>query len=72
MTGLPKEVIEAKKLLESLGYRVTKPKTVTAAHTPALNAVGKPYGANFNPKIRTPLTSIARLSAPQNGFSWVK
>ena len=40
---------------------------------PGLNAVGKPYSASYDPnyRIRTPLTSIARLSKPQICFPWV-
>jgi len=53
--------------LRAEGYRVTKPRAPKAKATvPALNAIGKPYGANFDPnwKRRNALTTIARLYKP--------
>lgn len=60
---------QAISLLKSNGYRVTRPRGAVDRATLGLNAIGKPYGANFDPnyRIRTPLTSIRRLSAPYSG-----
>jgi hypothetical protein len=44
------ELERALALVKAAGYRVTKPKP--KATTPALNAVGKPYGANYDPNYR--------------------
>jgi hypothetical protein len=53
--------------LKANGYRVTKPRKPDQER-PALNAIGKPYSEQYDPnyKRRTPLTSIARLSAPMD------
>ena len=53
---------QALTIVKAAGYRVSKPrKRVTAL---GLNAVGEPYSPNYDPayKLRTPLTSIRRLS----------
>jgi hypothetical protein len=72
MGALMTDLEQAITLLKAAGYRVSKPRQ---KQTPiGLNAVGKPYGANFDPsyKLRTPLTSIKRLYAPfGNGIRWV-
>jgi hypothetical protein len=50
------QLSEALAMVKAAGYRVSKPRAKAAA--PTLNAVGKPYGANFDPnyrmKYRTP------------------
>lgn len=49
--------LEARKLelalatVKAAGYRVTKPRKAKAP-APTLNAVGKPYGANYDPNYR--------------------
>lgn len=41
------------ELLTAQGYRITKPRTAKAkCAVPALNAVGKPFGAQYDPKYR--------------------
>ena len=54
---------QALAIVKAAGYRVSKPKAKVVAK--ALNAVGKPYGANYDPnyrmKYRTP-----RLSRTQS------
>lgn len=59
------------QFLKTLGYRVSMPKP-KKQERPLLNAVGKPFGANYDPKykIKTPKTSIKRLYGPNN-FPWV-
>jgi hypothetical protein len=59
-------------MVKSAGYRVTKSRPKTRRVRPALNALGKPLSPLFDPnyKMKTPLTSIARLRGPQN-FPWV-
>ena len=47
-------------IVKAAGYRVTKPKTKAPART--LNAIGKPYGANYDPNYRMKYrTSLAFL-----------
>jgi hypothetical protein len=50
-------VEEALAVVKAAGFKVTKPRAKKAA-APALNAVGKPYGASYDPnyrmKYRTP------------------
>jgi hypothetical protein len=44
---------DAISLLVAHGYKVTKPKARTVKiERPKLNAVGKPYGASYDPKYR--------------------
>jgi CHAT domain-containing protein len=66
---------QAIAMVKAAGYRVTKPRPRRARNAaPAVNAVGKPYGANFDPnyRMRTPRTSIARLLAPMpKNTPWV-
>ena len=72
MGALMTDIVQAINLLKAAGYRVSKPRPKVAL---GLNAVGKPYGANFDPsyKLRTPLTSIKRLYAPYgNAMQWVR
>jgi len=49
---------EALAVVKAAGYRVSKPRAKKEAKPLGLNAVGKPYGANFDPnyrmKYRTP------------------
>ncbi|HMF27529.1 MAG TPA: hypothetical protein VKE42_02090, partial [Candidatus Cybelea sp.] len=60
-----RELDKAIAVLKAAGYRVVKPRTKTIV-APRLNAVGKPYGANYdsNYKMRHKPTSIKRLYAP--------
>lgn len=60
------------QFLKALGYRVSMPRAKTVER-PRLNAVGKPFGANYDPKykIKTPKTSIKRLYGPMTNFPWV-
>ena len=53
-------------LLEARGYRITKPKPrAPRCAVPVLNAVGKPYGANYDPKYRVKhRTTTAHLFKP--------
>jgi hypothetical protein len=50
--------------LKALGFRVTKPKA--KAKRPLLNAIGKPFGANYDPnyKMKHRLPPISRLCKP--------
>jgi hypothetical protein len=59
---------QAISVLKAAGYRVSKPHK--SATVPALNAIGKPYGVNYDPnyKIKTGLTRITRLYMPQGFF----
>ena len=43
--------VQAIEVLKAAGYRITKPRKPTTARR-TLNALGKPYGANFDPKYR--------------------
>jgi hypothetical protein len=64
---------QALTIVKLAGYRVSKPRPKVTAL--GLNAVGKPYNANFDHgyKLRTPLTSIKRLYAPYgNQMQWVQ
>lgn len=67
-------ITDAIALLTANGYRVSKARPKRTAAVPALNAIGRPYGPNYDPhyKIKTPLTSIARLRAPQSGIRFVQ
>jgi hypothetical protein len=60
-----KEMIAA---LEAQGFRVTKRRgrAIVTAPPLGLNAVGKPYGANYDPnyRMRIPRTTVARLYKP--------
>jgi hypothetical protein len=38
--------------LKASGYRVTKARAARVETTPVLNAIGKPYGSNFDPNYR--------------------
>jgi hypothetical protein len=68
---------QAIAVVKAAGYRVTKPRQYTIAqrvHGKHLNAIGKPYGANYDPnyRMRTPRTRIARLLAPMpENTPWV-
>lgn len=42
--------VQAIEVLKAAGYRITKPRKPTARRM--LNVLGKPYGANFDPKYR--------------------
>lgn len=67
------DIQEAIALLKANGYRVTKPAPRKAK--PTLNAVGRPFGALYDPnyKIKTPLTKINRLLAPMpRDTKWVQ
>ena len=44
-------IADAITLLQSNGYRVTKPRAAKCA-APALNAVGKPYSPSYDPNYR--------------------
>ena len=64
---------QAITLLRESGYRVTKVTPRKAV--PTLNAVGRPFSPLYDPKykIKTPLTSIARLSKPMSHHvQWVQ
>lgn len=58
--------LEMIRALEAEGFRVTKRRAKKATTVPALNAIGKPFGANYDPnwKRRNGLTTIARLYKP--------
>jgi hypothetical protein len=60
---------QALAIVKAAGYRVSKPR-LHDKPVSALNAIGKPYGVLYDPKykIKTGLTSILRLRAPQNFF----
>jgi hypothetical protein len=60
-------------LVKAAGYRVSKPRATKTTERPTLNCLGLPMSPNYDPnwKRKTPLTSIARLSAPQNWSAWV-
>jgi len=49
---------EALAIVKGAGFRVSKPRAKKASKPVGLNAVGKPYGANYDPnyrmKYRTP------------------
>lgn len=59
------ELEQAIKIVKAAGYRVSKPK-IKVLFNGGLNAIGKPYGANYDPnyKVKMSLTSIARLLKP--------
>ena len=56
----------ALEIVRAAGYKVTQPRVMK--ERPTLNALGKPISPLYDPdyRIKTPLTSIRRLSAPQN------
>jgi hypothetical protein len=58
---------EALMMVKAAGYRVSKPRMKKTRS--ALNAVGKPYGANFDPNYRMKHkpASLTRLYAPFSG-----
>ena len=63
---------EALTIVKAAGYRVTKPKTKAPPRT--LNAIGKPYGANYDPNYRMKYrTSLAFLLRPMPANTpWVR
>ena len=63
---------EALTIVKAAGYRVTKPKTKAPPRT--LNAIGKPYGANYDPNYRMKYrTSLAFLYKPMpTNTLWVR
>ena len=63
---------EALTIVKAAGYRVTKPKTKAPPRT--LNAIGKPYGANYDPNYRMKYrTSLAFLYKPMpTNTPWVQ
>jgi hypothetical protein len=63
---------EALCIVKAAGYRVTKPKPKAPART--LNAIGKPYGANYDPNYRMKYrTSLAFLYKPMpRSTPWVR
>lgn len=67
-------VTAAISLLKAEGYRLSKPRdTRKTVERPAFNCLGLPMSASYDPtwKRKTPLTSIARLYAP-NRFPFVQ
>jgi hypothetical protein len=61
--------------LEACGYQVTKRKSKRTKERPALNCLGKPMSASFDPnwKRKTQPTSIARLRVPYgDAMKWVQ
>lgn len=70
---------EALAVVKTAGYRVSKPRATRTGPSGlkrplGLNAVGKPFSPSYDPKYKNnmPLTSIRRLSTPQNNFKWVR
>jgi len=65
-------ISEALTIVKAAGYRVTKPKA--KAERPTLNAIGKPYSANYDPNYRMKYrTSLAFLCKPMpDGTPWVR
>lgn len=64
---------QALTIVKAAGYRVSRPRPKVAEF--GLNAIGKPYNANYDPayRLRTPLTSIKRLYAPYGRqMQWVR
>jgi hypothetical protein len=63
---------EALAVVKAAGYRVSKPKA--KAERPTLNAIGKPYGANYDPNYRMKYrTSLAFLLKPMPANTpWVR
>ena len=63
---------EALSLVKAAGYRVTKPKA--KAERRMLNAIGKPYSANYDPNYRMKYrTSLAFLLKPMPRLTpWVR
>jgi hypothetical protein len=59
-------------IVKAAGYRVTKPKAKAERRT--LNAIGKPYGANYDPNYRMKYrTSLAFLLRPMPANTpWVQ
>ena len=59
-------------LLNAAGHKVSKPRAPKITERPALNCLGLPMSPLYDPKWKRkqPLTSIARLFAPQNNFQW--
>jgi DNA-binding transcriptional regulator YdaS (Cro superfamily) len=72
-TTVPLDV--ALRIVNEAGYRVSKPRIKKQKQEvrPALNAVGKPFGANYDPKykMRSKPTSIGRLFASQRNIPFV-
>ena len=50
MGALMTDIEQAINLLKAAGYRVSRPRQKQAAL--GLNAVGKPYGVNFDPNYK--------------------
>lgn len=69
---------QALAILAAAGYRISKPKARKAKvelEAPALNAVGKPYGANFDPNYRMrhkPSRPCAKVSLSTAGMAHAK
>jgi len=65
-------LFEAITIVKAAGYRVTKPKP--KAERPKLNAIGKPFGANYDPNYRMRYrTSLAFLYKPMPANTpWVR
>jgi hypothetical protein len=65
---------QALAVVKAAGYRVSKPRARKVVAL-GLNAVGKPYGANFDPRYRMKYkpASLARLYKPYGKYmSWVQ
>lgn len=64
--ALSSSLDEALTIVKAAGYRVSKPRAKHVKDRPVLNAIGKPYGANFDPnyKLKGVHTSLTRLYAP--------
>lgn len=68
------ELRQAIAAVEAAGYRVVKPRKAKAER-PALNAIGKPFGANYDPnyrmRYRTPaLKGGGRVHNPVTPERW--
>jgi hypothetical protein len=63
---------EALTIVKAAGYRVTKPKPKPKRRM--LNAIGKPYGTNYDPNYRMKYrTSLAFLYKPMPANTpWVR
>jgi hypothetical protein len=63
---------EALAVVKAAGYPVTKPKAQAERRT--LNAIGRPYGANYDPNYRMRYrTSLAFLLKPMPANTpWVR
>lgn len=65
------EILAAIRLLEGHGYKVTKARAPKAnGHAPKLNAIGRPYGASFDPKYRMKHKTPSISNRQGNSSMW--